>query len=244
MIEEQAPYPLSDAKLLPLLDQTNQAPPHWANESIQTWDDQLFRKLSPFILSTYWCDQGSINVHRVMGTQHPDYQGKTWLGFLNGGKRMAHNLPLHQSNRPYYLQTERKQPMMYYITFDGQSFYVAADGNHRTAIAKFDFHFTGLSTLHGVSITHHRIDWEFFRRYQALQALCAERRLAYVIAGGSHRIKREDTSGWKLDVFEPYLQVENRREGISETLDRGQSGALLESLRGKAHRRWWPWGGT
>ncbi len=151
-----------------LLDRANLEPPLWAGKKILAWDDAEFRRLEPFITATYWCDQESINVHRVIGTQHPDYQGKTWLEFLNGGKRMDINLPLHRSNPGYYLDTERKLPSMHYVSLDGLSYYVSVDGNHRSCIAKFDFHYNGRTMLHGVTVVRHQVDRAFYQYYRAL----------------------------------------------------------------------------
>ena len=225
----------------PLRDRVNAAPPHWANDTIEAWDDQAFRQMQSFATRIYWSDHASVNVHRVIGTQHPDYQGHSWLEFLNSGKRMDQNLPLHTSNRPYYLETVRKTPMMYYVTLDGLHFYVEADGNHRTCIAKFDYDHHGLSTLHGITVTHYHIDREFYRRYQALKALCHERQLPYQIAGQRQALRRDDTAGWKLDHFQPSLVVENAKTREQQLLDRGGAGRLLDELRGKQHRRWWRW---
>ena len=225
----------------PLRDRARATPPHWAHDPIDAWDDQAFGYQQNFATGVYWSDQASVNVHRVIGTQHPDYQGRTWLDFLNGGKRMGENLPLHATNRPYYLDTVRKAPMMYYVTLDGLHYYVEADGNHRTCIAKFDYHFHGLSTLHGVTVTQYDIDQEFYRRYLALKALCRERRLPYQFAGQRTPLRRNDTAGWKLDRFEVSLVVENNQTREQRRLDRGGAGRLLDELRGKPHRRWWRW---
>ncbi|HEB93148.1 MAG TPA: hypothetical protein ENI94_06715 [Gammaproteobacteria bacterium] len=225
--------------IAPLRDRIKAAPPYWANDTIEAWDELAFQSMQEFVARAYWSDQASINVHRVVGTRHPDYGGRTWLNLLNEGKRMRLRLREHADNRSYYLDTARKKPTMDYVTFDGLDYYIGSEGNHRTCIARFDFHFHRLSTLHGVTVTHYDIDQELYRRYLALKALCRERRLPYRFAGQQRPLRREDTAGWKLDRFEVSLAVENNRTGERQQLDRGGAGRLLDELRGKSHRRWW-----
>jgi len=217
-------------------------PPHWADELIRPWDADRFRRIEPFITSTYWSDSDSINVHLIVGTQHPDYRGKSWRWFLEGGKRMDLNLALHRDNPDYYLDTKRKRPAMHFVTLDGNNYYVGDDGNHRSCIAKFAFHYSGLSMLHGVVMTRHTVDWEFYRRYRALQRLVKSHGVAAIFTATSNHVGRRDTGGWKIDLYQPSILYTNLDSGKEETLDRGRAGALIESLR-SAHddsrRRWW-----
>jgi len=236
--------PAAAATLL-LRDRANNEPPHWAQEKILAWDEREFRRLEPFITRTYWSDQESINIHRVVGTQRPGYQGKTWLEFLNSGKRMDINLPLHRSNPGYYLDTATKKPSMHYVTLDGLNYYVSVDGNHRTCIAKFDFHYAGRTVLHGVTLVRHQVDWAFYQYYQGLTGHARTHKLPMLFTPISTTVSREDTGGWKLDRFSPSLQVENHLDGTTEILDREQ--ALVRLIRLKAEllverdRRWFPW---
>jgi hypothetical protein len=229
----------------PLLNRANNKPPHWAGEGILAWDDAAFHRLEPFITASYWSDQESINIHRVVGTQHPDYQGKTWLEFLNGGKRMDINLPLHHSNPGYYLDTEPKSPSMHYVSLDGLNYYVSVDGNHRTCIAKFDFHYTGRVMLHGITLVRHQVDWAFYQYYQGLVGYARAHQLPLLFSPKSTTVSRDDTGEWKLDRFSPGLKVENYQDHTTETLDREAALVLLTRLRTQMqerHRlRWFPW---
>jgi len=92
-----------------LFDKARKEIPHWANHKIQVWDENKYRLLEPFVTQDYWTDQGSINVFRVVGTQHWDYQGKTWLEFLETGKRMDINLALHEKKSGLLSRNQSKK---------------------------------------------------------------------------------------------------------------------------------------
>ncbi|KAE9673244.1 hypothetical protein GP720_25060, partial [Escherichia coli] len=72
--------------------------PVWAHEQLATWDAAEFAAMSDFITEHYWTGQGSINVYRIVGTDHPQYAGMTWLELLERGKRMDINIPLLEKN--------------------------------------------------------------------------------------------------------------------------------------------------
>ena len=190
-----------------LPDRVREMPPHWANETIRPFDEDLCRDSLPFVRQRYWCDAGSINVFRIVGTRHPDYKNMSWRWMIENGKRMPENLALHETNPGYYLETSRKSPEMTYITMDGLDFYVSTDGNHRSAIARFDFHYRGITTLHGVSIEDVRVDWLMFECFQRILACLEERRLPYQVTPVSKKLTREDTAGWMLETFLPRIRI-------------------------------------
>ena len=181
-----------------IVDLSVKNPPHWANDKIAKWEDVR----EDFVVSKYWCGNGSVNVFRVIGTSHPDYSGMTWKEFLQKGKRMTLNLDLHSKNRAYYLDTIVKQPGMYYLTNDGLNYFVGNDGNHRTCIARFDYHYHGLTTIHGVNITDLRIDREMGKLFTELDEVVRERRINARVAPDRHVLGREDTGGWMLEKYE------------------------------------------
>lgn len=189
-----------------LIDRAYQETPHWATTKILPYDPR-FEKAKQYVLSKYWCSSATINVFLVVGTQHPDYIGLTWLEFLKAGKRMKENLHLHSVNRSYYLETEIKQPIMYYETLDGLNYYVAGDGNHRTCIAKFDFHYTGLSMLHGVNLTDYRIDWDLMSLGERIQESARMKNIALSVEVQNERISRIDTGGWMLEHYRLRLKI-------------------------------------
>lgn len=225
-----------------LLDRVRQDRPHWADTVILPWDQNRFDTVKSFTVSKYWCNQGSINMFRVVGTQHPDYIGLSWCEFLERGKRMRENLRLHTANRHYYLETVVKQPIMYYESLDGTDYYVAGDGNHRTCIARFDFHEHGLSMLHGVNVTDYRIDWSFVETYDRLQEVVRERRLALYAEAVTERTGREDTAGWMLESYCPGIRV--RFDGADTVLNAEEAQRYLQVIETPRWRRWFVRGGT
>lgn len=72
--------------------------PAWAHEQLVAWDTAEFAAMSDFITEHYWTGQGSINVYRIVGTDHPQYAGMSWLELLERGKRMDINIPLLEKN--------------------------------------------------------------------------------------------------------------------------------------------------
>ena len=62
-----------------LLDRIRDMPPHWAGETIRPFDEDLFRDSRPFVRRHYWCDSGSVNVFRIIGTIHASYPNEADL---------------------------------------------------------------------------------------------------------------------------------------------------------------------
>ncbi len=225
-----------DKESLPLLSRANQDAdaPHWANETIQPWDEHGFRSMNNFIRRYYWCGNASVNVFRIVGTKHPDYQGKTWLELLNRGKRMHINLRLHKENPGYYLDQEHKTPTMSFVTLNGMDLYVDADGNHRTVIAKFDYHYRSRTMLHGVEVAHYEIDMDLYRIYMAMQEWIEQRRYIdpWRIAPHNKVIAREDDAGWKVDIYQPAIEVRGiKNGGKPQLLDYEAAVKLFERWR-------------
>lgn len=225
-----------------LLERVRQSPPHWVQETIRPFDEDLYRESLPFVKRRYWCDSGSVNVFRIVGTRHPDYKNMSWRWMIENGKRMSENLELHRTNPVYYFETTRKIPEMTYITMDGLDFYVSTDGNHRSAIARFDFHYRGLTTLHGVSIDDIRIDEDMFRFYRNLKKVQEERFLPWIVSSESETISREDTAGWMLETHRIRIRVKTPgKEWLFEDPEAG--GVFLASLSAaadKGKKKWLP----
>ncbi len=196
-----------------LLDRALEQAPHWAEEKILTWDENDFdQNVAPFVISEYWNDSDSVNVFRIVGTKHWNYQGKTWINMLQTGKRMAINLPLHQSNPGYYLDQKHKKPTMSYVTLDGITYYVADDGNHRSTIARFDFHYAARTMLHGVRTTHYSICHPSKALYDVITEWLnqePQRKARYRIEPRRIGRNREDESGWKQDHYQIVFDVDD-----------------------------------
>jgi len=205
--------------------------PFFINQEIQFLTVEELCSVEPFIFETIWEDNGSINVFLVQGTKHPDYQGMTWLEFLEKGKRMKSNLELFDANPDYYLNTEHKLPTMSYLQIDGGPLYVDTDGNHRTCIAKMFFFLKGLTMLHGVSIVRHRLDypaWPADREAMDIHRGLLER--FRFVRPVRKKLSREDTGGWMRETFEVCFEIVDRKAHMS-TLSRDEAARLLEQRR-------------
>ena len=202
----------------PLFIDAVKQPPHWAHDVLLAWDQEYVDRTRNFMTAHYYTGQGTVNIFRVVGTSHPEYQGISWLDLLVWkGKRMGINLPLQEKNPTYYDVTALKTPMMYFNTLDGLHFYVGADGNHRSCIARFYFQAAGKTELHGVTVNHYQIDEAFYQCYCALQQEIRRHKLDVSLESGSTICRREDSGGWKIDYFEPYLIWEEYDEKTCRT---------------------------
>ncbi len=196
------------------------APPHWANQTLHTWSAALPRDKQPFVTRHYWTETGSVNVFRVVGTDHWDYQGKTWLQLLTDGKRMPRNLQYLDDNPSYYLEPQPRRPRIYYNTVDGLDYYVGSDGNHRTCLARFYLHEQGQSQLHDVTVSHYHVDEIAFQTWQNAQAALHARRRPITLLPRPVQAGRDDTAGWKLDHYRLEFEWRDLDSGQDEILDR------------------------
>ncbi|MHB1285537.1 MAG: hypothetical protein ACYCYP_03080 [Leptospirales bacterium] len=221
-------------------DRIREMPPHWSREVIRPFDEDWYRESLPFVRRRYWCDSGSVNVFRIVGTRHPDYKNMSWRWMIENGKRMPENLALHETNPGYYLETSRKIPEMTYITMDGLDFYVSTDGNHRSAIARFDFHYRGITTLHGVSIEDVRVDRELFEGYGKISRLIRDNRLPLLAAPVSEKLSREDTAGWMLETFAVRVRIEDAKgETFLDDAEAVEDWIRKQTPTVPERKRWW-----
>ncbi|MGL3709479.1 hypothetical protein ACSYAY_01245 [Leptospirillum ferriphilum] len=201
-----------------LLEKVRESPPHWANDTIRPFDEDLFREALPFATRRYWCDSASVNVFRIVGTDHESYKNKTWLWMLENGQRIFSNLREYEKNPEYYLKTGKKNDLSY-VTMDGMDFYIR-QGTHRSTIARFDFHYRGLTTLHGVTVEDIRIDRQMYRMYRELKKMQEERFLPWVFSHESETLSREDTAGWMLETYRIRIRLKTPgKEWIFEEAD-------------------------
>jgi hypothetical protein len=66
-----------------------------------------------------------------------------------------------------------------------------------------------LSQLHDVSLTIYKVDEYFLSVYRRIDALIQQLHLPIRITPDKTCVGREDTAGWKLDKFEPYVTWED-----------------------------------
>ena len=217
-----------------LLDKIKNANPEILNRTIRKWNDFPFA----FVKEKYWQDAGSVNIFRIVGTEHPDYAGLTWLSFLELGKRMYLNLDLFDKNPGYYRETQKKIPSMYYQSIDGGDLYIGGDGNHRTAIAKAAFFLTGETTLHGVTVTDYRIDWKFKEIYEELTELIVKKRLSYKADIISETVLRDDTAGWMLEKYDLKIKLFDFKKQKTTLLNMQEAKNLISKLKKSMWNIW------
>lgn len=214
-------------------EQVNE-PPAWSTRPIQAWEDVYSRDMAAFVMRDYWTDTGSVNVFRVVGTCHADYQGRSWLDFLTAGKRMPHNLQKLIDNPAYYLELCPRRPRIDYYTLDGLDFYVGSDGNHRTCIARFFLAGRGISQLHDVTVHHQHVDWAFYKTYRDLRDALRAHQVLATVEPERHQLGRDDTAGWKVDCYAPFLVWRDAETGEDIELDRDAAQDKLTEIRAQS----------
>ena len=171
--------------------------PYFADQVIERFEP-LTDEASKFVVSSYWSDQGSVNLGDVCGTMHPDYAGLTWREFLTKGRRMAGNLAAFGENPSYYTDsTINRQPTIYFHRLDGKTF-IMEEGNHRTCIGKFYLYGRDCPYIHRVHLTETVVDWHLLDLYNRLLAVCPN---DWQVTVTSETVRREDGPGWKRDWF-------------------------------------------
>ena len=221
-----------------LITEIKKINPEILNRKILKWDVNE-PEIMPFIKEKYWQDAGSVNIFRVVGTEHPDYAGLTWTSFLELGKRMYLNLNLLKENPGYYRQTEKKIPSIYYQSIDGGDLYVGGDGNHRTAIAKAAFFLTGETMLHGVTVTDFRIDWKAKEIYEELTELIVKKRLPYKADIVSETVLRDDTAGWMLEKYDLKIKLFDFKKQKTTLLNMQEAKKFAKDKNKKLWNKFW-----
>lgn len=161
-----------------------------------------------FIIEEIWHDDAAIPVDKIVGTQHVDYIGITWEELLHQGKRMHINLPLVRQNPDYYFSDEKKLPTMSFNKHN-DLYYVAGDGNHRSAIAKFLFFFESQRLLTHVSVYEYVVDWEGHNAIENLTETILKSGMHFTVKTNREAVERDDSSGYKNDRFMTCVLIRN-----------------------------------
>ncbi len=218
-----------------ILELAESLKPAFAQEKIRNLEETGISWAQDFIVEEEWENQVSVPVAQIVGTQHQDYIGLTWLAFLHQGKRMRANHQLFDHNPGYYLEDGMKMPVMSFIEMDGR-FYVEADGNHRSCIAKFYFASLGREKLDGVCVRRYRIDYTGHKAFKLLQKELKS--FPFVFAGKTRTIvEREDRTGWKKDRYRTQVWLRNNLTGQELALTPSEIQEVFQAIRGAGWRQ-------
>lgn len=214
-----------------LIDRVRTTPPRFAGEEIRSLHELTRGDYYPYTRQSTWHDSTTINVNNVVGTMHPSYIGMSWAEFMEKGIRMRPNLAMHAQNPGYYYGDGKKEPSMYYITFDENEFYIGQDGNHRTAIARFEYHFSAKKPLiHGVTLDSHVVDWRLKDLHEQLLDMIGKRGLRIKAETHQTIVGRDDAAGMKVDRFDPKVLVTEFESGRKLLCDATQLGEYMTGL--------------
>lgn len=192
---------------------------NWANSNQPLWAKQTLKPMprvdERFVISRAISYDASVDVGRVVGTDHASYMESDWLNLLNHGRRMDARQKDLANNPSYYLLAEViRNPTWYLTTFDaGNTWYVDDDGNHRTCIAKFYFDrlikegLINHSVVNGIYAKDIEVDWDLYRAVNHVQSNYAH----FFMQVDSDRVKREDSNAWHKDFYKISVTITNHK---------------------------------
>lgn len=201
-----------------LLEIVSKNKPEFADGIMEPFPAEVQKDINDFSSIHSWNACTSIDINEVVGTEHPDYAGKSWLNLLKNGKRMSINLPLLASNPDYYFQISPKEPPMYFKLVNGK-LYIGGDGNHRTCIAKFFLNYKNAYSLGGVTIDEYIIDYHFKSVYEKCVTLIHQKRLPLRYKIIRKPVKRDDGSGWMKEYFDLTAIITNSSTDVRYEMD-------------------------
>lgn len=194
--------------------------------------------LERFAIYRYWSYSESVNVFQVTGTACSDYNTKiTWIDMLKAGKKMQFNLELLLSNPDYYFSIDKKIPDIQCAKID-DNIYISGEGNHRTAIAKVLFLFSGNSILHGISYEEYKFDYEMFNLFEKLRIIISEKRLPLEVIPVRKAVKRDDDPGWMKEYYKIFFKIKDYKNKTETVLNKEQAKQYIESLKKKKFSLW------
>ncbi len=173
---------------------------------VEPFDDV---KIKDFVIVEEVRQTEDVEISSVVGTAHPDYQGLYWSDMLLKGKRMHMNLPLLEKNPSYYLDGERKLPVMEYLELGGKV-YVYGDGNHRTAIARVFLGFLGKKDFGKVYLRK----WTLDEKAMELAETAREKGISFFVR--KVKLSREDGPGWQVEYYDLHFLTEKGEMSVSE----------------------------
>ena len=223
-----------------LLEEIKSSNPEILNQKIKSWDDLGFAQIQPFLKENRWEDSTSVNVFSVTGTQHPDYAGlPSWIKLLEVGKRMYLNLPLFKQKPEYYFEKTKKIPSMYYLCINGGEYYIGADGNHRTAIAKAAFFLEQTDGfLNGVTVNSFKADLELKKCFENINETVKKRNLPLYATIETKTVSRKDGDGWMLEKYAPAIQIQDCRKNAYIVLHNSKEAEeFLKNINASIFRR-------
>lgn len=223
-----------------LLSEIKSVNPDIFNQPIKSWDDLGFNQIQPFLTENRWEDSASINVFSVIGTQHPEYAGlPSWIRLLEIGKRMYLNLPLFKQKPEYYFEKTKKIPSMYYLSINSGEYYIGADGNHRTAIAKAAFFLEQTDgSIHGVTLNSFKVDLELKKCFENINETIKKRNLPLYASVETKTVSRKDGDGWMLEKYAPAIQIQDYKKNNYTVLHNAEKAEeFLENINASIFRR-------
>lgn len=152
-----------------------------ATQIVKSYQDTE-EEIRGFVLDKFYQKNTDMDVKRVTGSNHPDYINQPWSYLITDGKRSSIRLDELAKTPEYYLSDiQEEKPNFVKI---GQDIFIVGDGNNRTIIAKFFFHFNrdkiDEPLLRNVTLTEYVVDWESLIIKKEIDSLLNETRFAHL----------------------------------------------------------------
>lgn len=192
---------------------------NWAKSNPSWWASAILKPMpmpdERFVIRKGIHTRASVNIHQVVGTDHPDYMNKDWMYLLEQGRRMTRRLKDLAENPGYYLATDFvRDPSWRLATFDGGvTWYVDGDGNHRSCIARFylerliDSRQKESAFVHGIQARFVQMDEAMRTVVNFVEANYPN----YLIRIEPKQVRRDDGVGWYMDTLGLNVHVQDRK---------------------------------
>lgn len=143
--------------------------PNWINNKVEEFPSYVFRRKVNESRNAF------VDLNKIVGTSHPDYNNKTWLEMYYHLKREG-NIIKALLKPEYYtdiLQNEHENKSGFSFVKIDDNYYISS-GNHRTLLCKIK----GLKYVYA-PVFEYKTDFEYLKYYNELVKLNIEVSLPY-----------------------------------------------------------------
>lgn len=204
-----------------------QEPCSFASETVKSWQDQK-NEIEGFVIDKVCHENAQIDVNDVVGSNHAGYIGNPWSYLILSGHKSQSNLTELCSDPEYYLSSDLKDDLNFKKV--NGDIYIIGDGNNRTTIAKFFFHFNKdkveQSLLKGVHVEELLVDWTTLHVKDEIEALLESPRFEHLTLKLSPEYSADQEKVYRWHLYNKTL-----KGGVGIKLTRHQLPELLDGMK-------------
>jgi len=127
----------------------------------------------------------------------------------------------------YWTDPSRKEGVSF-VTLDDHM--VVSRGLYKTAVARYALHYYGTDSLYGVKVSRWSVDWEMYRTWLELRAICAENHPHYSVKPQKKKLAGYREGHTVVDEYLLTLRRKDKRNGKITKLGREDSMDWLREL--------------